>query len=53
MALDVKLVIDGKQIPLNEFVKKVFTGMIVGAIMSLRGIQEDWRKIHIEIAKQE
>ena len=49
--VEMKLVIDGKEIPLNEFVSKILTGMIVGAVTSLRGIKEDWKKIDVEIAK--
>jgi hypothetical protein len=46
-----KLSVDGKEIPLNEFVEKILNGMIVGAVTSLRGIKEDWKKIEVDIAK--
>jgi len=46
-----KLRVDGKEIPLNEFVEKVIGGSVVGAVTSLRGIKEDWEKIEIEISK--
>ncbi len=46
-----KLKIDGKEIPLNEFVEKFMSGSITGAIVSLKGIKEDWKKIEIEIKK--
>jgi len=46
-----KLKVDGKEIPLNEFVEKILNGMIVGAVTSLRGIREDWEKIEIEVTK--
>ena len=49
--MELKLVIDGKEVPLNEFVNKILTGTIVGAVTSLRGIREDWKKIEIEIQK--
>jgi hypothetical protein len=49
--MEMKLVIDGKEIPLNEFVSKILTGTIVGAVTSLRGIREDWKKIEVEITK--
>ena len=49
--MEMKLVIDGKEVPLNEFVNKIFTGTIVGAVTSLRGIREDWKKIEVEITK--
>jgi len=46
-----KLRVDGKDIPLNEFVEKILNGTITGAVNSLRGIREDWEKIEIEIKK--
>ncbi|MEM3463593.1 MAG: hypothetical protein QXL91_01895 [Candidatus Bathyarchaeia archaeon] len=49
--LDVKLLVDGEEIALNEFVVKILSGMIVGAVTSLRGIKRDWKKIEIEVTK--
>ena len=46
-----KLMVDGEEIPLNEFVEKIINGTIVGAVTALRGIKEDWKKIEIEISK--
>jgi hypothetical protein len=48
--MGLKLVIDGKEVPLNEFVEKILRGTMVGAVTSLRGIKEDWKKIEIEIS---
>jgi hypothetical protein len=49
--LSLKLKVDEKDIPLNEFVEKIMSGTITGAVTSLRGIKEDWKKIEIEIQK--
>jgi len=49
--MGIKLVIDNREIPLNEFVEKILSGTIVGAVTSLRGIKEDWKKIEIEISR--
>ncbi len=49
--MGMKLKIDGKEIPLNEFVEKMMQGIIVGGVTSLRGIKEDWKKIEIEVTK--
>jgi hypothetical protein len=49
--MSLKLKVDGKEIPLNEFVAKILQGTIVGAVTSLRGIKEDWKKIEIEISR--
>jgi hypothetical protein len=49
--LDVKLLVDGEEIDLNEFVTKVLSGTVVGAVTSLRGIKKDWKKIEIELTR--
>jgi len=49
--LGLKLKVDGKEIPLNDFVETIMRGTIVGAVSSLRGIREDWKKIEIDIEK--
>jgi hypothetical protein len=51
MSLDVKLVIDGEEIDLNEFVAKILSGTIIGAVTSLRGIRKDWKEIQIKVTK--
>jgi hypothetical protein len=48
--MGMKLKVDSKEIPLNEFVEKILNGTIVGAVTSLKGIKEDWKKIEIEIS---
>ncbi|HUJ85024.1 MAG TPA: hypothetical protein VLV84_05400 [Candidatus Acidoferrales bacterium] len=49
--MSLKLKVDEKEIPLNEFVEKILSGTITGAVTSLRGIKDDWEKIEIEIKK--
>jgi hypothetical protein len=49
--LSLKLKVDGKEIPLNEFVEKILAGTVIGAVTALRGIKDDWEKIEIEIQK--
>jgi hypothetical protein len=49
--VSVKLSVDGKEIELNEFVSKILSGTIVGAVTSLRDIKKDWRRIEIEVEK--
>jgi hypothetical protein len=51
MKLGVKLLVDGEEIELNEFVAKILSGTVVGAVTSLRGIKKDWKKIAIEVTK--
>ncbi|MBN1358133.1 hypothetical protein JW988_05120 [Candidatus Bathyarchaeota archaeon] len=49
--MSMKLKVDGKEIPLNEFVANIISGSVIGAVTSLKGIKEDWKKIEIEISK--
>ena len=49
--MSLKLKVDEKEIPLNEFAEKILSGTITGAVTSLRGIKDDWEKIEIEIKK--
>ncbi len=49
--MGLKLKVDGKDIPLNDFVEKYMQGTIVGGVTSLKGIKDDWKKIEVEITK--
>jgi hypothetical protein len=49
--LEAKLLVDGEEIDLNEFVAKILSGMAVGAVTSLRGIKKDWKQIEIKVTK--
>ncbi len=49
--LGMKLKVDGKEIPLNDFVARFIQGIVVGGVSSLKGIKEDWEKIEIEVTK--
>ncbi|MEM2766812.1 MAG: hypothetical protein QXQ47_00650 [Candidatus Bathyarchaeia archaeon] len=49
--MDVKVFVDGKEIPLNEFVVKILGGTIVGAVTSLKGIKGDWKEIDIKVTR--
>jgi hypothetical protein len=51
MLMEIKLMVDGKEIPVNEFVGKILAGTVVGAVTSLRGIREDWKKIELDVIK--
>ncbi|MEM3597222.1 MAG: hypothetical protein QXJ53_03765 [Candidatus Bathyarchaeia archaeon] len=49
--MDAKLLVDGEEIALNEFVVKILSGTIVGAVTSLRGIKKDWKQIEIKVTR--
>jgi hypothetical protein len=49
--LDAKLLVDRKEVDMNEFVRKILSGTIVGAVTSLRDIKKDWKEIDIKITR--
>ena len=49
--MSMKLRVDSEEIPLNDFVGSILTGVMVGGVSALKGIKEDWKKIEIEISK--
>ena len=49
--MDIKLLVDGEEIDLNEFVTKILSGTVEGAVTSLRGIKKDWKKIEIKLTR--
>jgi len=51
MFVAVKLLVDGEEIGLNEFVVKILSGTIAGAVTSLRGIKKDWKEIEIKVTR--
>jgi len=49
--LNAKLLVDGEEVDLNEFVEKILGGTLVGAVTSLRGVKKDWKKIELAVTK--
>ena len=49
--MNAKLLIDGNEIEMNEFVRKILSGTIVGAVTSLRDVDRDWKQIEIRVTK--
>ncbi len=49
--LEVRVFVDGKEIDLNEFVVKILSGTLVGAVNSLHGIKKDWKEIEVKVAR--
>ena len=50
--MGVQLKIDGKVIPINEFVESILCGTISGAVTTLHGVDADWRKIEVQIERK-
>lgn len=48
---DIILEIDGKKIPMNDFVKKILFGMIKGSIETLHGVGDDWKTVTINLKR--
>ncbi len=44
---DVSLEVDGEDIPMNDFVKKIIFGMINGTIGTLRDVDKDWKSVKL------
>ncbi|NJD77438.1 MAG: hypothetical protein FIB08_10155 [Candidatus Methanoperedens sp.] len=49
--VDIVLEVDGKNIPVNDFVRKILCGMITGSVGSLRGVEDDWKTINIGLKR--
>jgi len=49
--LNAKLQVDGEKVDLNEFVEKILSGTLVGAVTSLRSVKKDWKKIELVVTK--
>jgi hypothetical protein len=49
--LCIELCVDEEEVKLNEFVQKILTGTVTGAVTSLRGIKKDWKKIEIIVTR--
>ena len=49
--MGLKLKVNGKDVPLNEFVERFIEGVVVGGVSSWKGIRDNWEKIEIEISK--
>jgi hypothetical protein len=50
--MSVQLKVDGKVIPINEFVESILGGTVTGAVTTLHGVGGDWRKIEVQIERQ-
>jgi len=49
---NVKLIVNGSEISLNEFVQKLYTNVIIGLVRSLKGVPNNIRDIRIEVKLQ-
>jgi len=49
--VDIVVEADGKNIPMNDFVRKILAGMITGSLETLRGVEGDWKTINISLKR--
>ena len=48
---DIVLEVDGKNIPMNDFVRKILAGMITGSVGALHGLDENWKTLNIRLKR--
>ena len=48
----ITLLVDGEKVPLNDFTSKMLTGIILGAVASLKNVKHEWRELQIEISQE-
>ena len=49
--MEIKLVIDDKDVDMNEFVSNIISNVIMGAVNSLEGINTEWKKLKVKITR--
>jgi len=48
---DVKVIVDGKEIDTNPFVKRVIVGVVGGCVEQLKGVEKGWNSIEVLIRR--
>ncbi|MCK4937301.1 MAG: hypothetical protein KAR85_01710 [Methanosarcinales archaeon] len=49
--MELELIVDGKDIPMNRFVEKMIAGINAGALQSLEGVDENWQELNLTISR--
>jgi len=49
--MEVRLAVDGLEIELNPFVTKMIAKLVEAMVTSLKGVDENWKKIEIEVVR--
>jgi hypothetical protein len=49
--MELELIIDGKDIPMNNFVQKIISGVVSGTVESLDGVEKDWKEIKLTLTR--
>ncbi len=48
---DIVLEVDGENIPMNDFVRNILSGMITGSVAALHGVENDWKTLNIMLKR--
>lgn len=51
--MKIELLVDGRKIPMNEFVQKIVGNVIKAMVETLHTINSDWKEISIHIEQDE
>jgi hypothetical protein len=51
--MKIELMVDGRKIPMNEFVQAIVGNVIKAMVETLHTINSDWKEISIHIEKDE
>ncbi|HII81065.1 MAG TPA: hypothetical protein HA261_11915 [Methanosarcina sp.] len=51
--MKIKLLVDGRKIPMNEFVQKIVGNVIKAMVETLHTINSDWKEVSIHIEQDE
>lgn len=49
--MKVRLVVDGVEIPLNDFTQQIIGNVSAGMASSLRGVSLDWKNLRIMVER--
>ncbi|WP_440946328.1 hypothetical protein ACSAZL_20050 [Methanosarcina sp. T3] len=51
--MKIELMVDGRKIPMNEFVQKIVGNVVKAMVETLHTIDSDWKEISIHIEQDE
>jgi hypothetical protein len=49
--VELEMIIDGKDIPINDFVQKIIASIVSGAAECLNGVEDNWTEINLTITR--
>ena len=49
--MEVRLVVDDKEIELNRFVTEIFGKVLEAMVSTLKGVDENWKVLKIEVVR--